>query len=69
MDESTFAEAKEHRPEQERMIPLHEEAAAAIREIQALCGTGDRGLRDSQTGVETRYLFLHLRTIFCPSTI
>src|SRR5437870_6641667 len=26
---------------QERMIPLHEEAATAIREIQALRGTGD----------------------------
>lgn len=49
---------------QERMIPLHEEAATAIREIQALRGTGDRGLRDSQTGVETRYLFLHLGRLY-----
>ncbi|HJT57736.1 MAG TPA: tyrosine-type recombinase/integrase [Ktedonobacteraceae bacterium] len=48
----------------ERMIPLHEEAAAAIREIQVLRCTEDRGLRDTQTGVETRYLFLHLGRLY-----
>jgi integrase len=46
------------------MIPLHEEAATAIREIQALRCTEDRGLRDTQTGVETRYLFLHLGRLY-----
>ncbi len=48
----------------ERLIPLHEEAAAAIREIQALRCKEDRGLRDEQTGVVTRYLFLHLGRVF-----
>ncbi|MGI9060493.1 MAG: tyrosine-type recombinase/integrase [Ktedonobacteraceae bacterium] len=48
----------------ERMIPLHEEAAAAIREMQTVRCTEDRGLRDTQTGVETRYLFLHLGRLF-----
>jgi integrase len=48
----------------ERLIPLHEEAAAAIREIQALRCQQDRGLRDDQTGVLTRYLFLHLGRVF-----
>ena len=48
----------------ERLIPLHEEAAAAIREIQALRCTDDRGLRDTHSGVETRYLFLHLGRLF-----
>ncbi len=48
----------------ERMIPLHEEAAAAIREIQTLRCTQDRGLRDTQTGVVTHYLFLHLGRLF-----
>lgn len=48
----------------ERMIPVHEEAAEAIREIQALRCKGDRGLRDEQTGVETHYLFLHLGRVY-----
>src|SRR5258708_11837492 len=48
----------------ERLIPLHEEAAAAIREIQALRCKQDRGLRDEQTGAVTRYLFLHLGRVF-----
>ena len=48
----------------ERMIPLHAEAATAIREIQALRCTDDRGLRDTQTGVVTRYLFLHRGRLF-----
>jgi integrase len=43
----------------ERIIPLHEEAADAIRSLQVLrSGNGDRGLRDPLTGVETRYLFV-----------
>src|SRR5260370_30332475 len=51
----------------ERMIPLHEEAATGIREIQALRCTDDRGLRDTQTGGETRYLFLHLGRLYSSS--
>ncbi len=44
----------------ERLIPLNEEAAAAIRELQALVGgTGGRGLREEQTGEEVRHLFVH----------
>lgn len=41
----------------ERLVPLHEEAAAAIRELQRVAGP-TRGLRDEQTGVETRRLFV-----------
>ena len=43
----------------ERMIPVHEEAAEAIRRLQSLRRAEERGLRDTQTGIETRYLFLH----------
>lgn len=43
----------------ERVIPLHEEAAEAIRTIQALRHQEERGFRDPLTGEETRYLFLH----------
>ena len=43
---------------QERMIPIHEEAAAAIRALQAL-RKGERGFSDPKTGVVTRYLFVH----------
>ncbi len=43
---------------QERLIPLNPEAAEAIRLLQAL-RKGERGLQDRQTGVETRYLFMH----------
>jgi integrase len=42
----------------ERMVPIHEEAAAAIRAVQAL-RRGERGFCDTQTGSPTRYLFLH----------
>lgn len=42
----------------ERLVPLHEEAAAAIRELQQLAGAV-RGFRDDQTGAETRRLFVH----------
>ena len=48
----------------ERLIPIHEEAASAIRTVQALRCKEDRGLRDEQTGVITRYLFLHLGRVF-----
>lgn len=41
----------------ERVVPLHEEAAAAIRAVQA-ARRGERGFRDEQTGVETRRLFV-----------
>lgn len=40
----------------ERMVPLHPEAAAAIRELQALDPPG-RGFADERTGVEVRRLF------------
>lgn len=43
---------------QERLVPLNQEAAGAIRVVQTL-RKGERGLRDRQTGVETRYLFMH----------
>jgi integrase len=43
---------------QERMIPIHHEAAEAIRLLQKQ-RKGERGLRDPKTGVETRYLFMH----------
>ncbi len=43
----------------ERIVPLHEEAAEAIRLLQSLRHSDERGLRDTQTGVETRYLFLN----------
>lgn len=42
---------------QERMVPLNEEAANAIRDLQTK-RQGERGLRDRLTGVETRYLFM-----------
>ncbi len=42
----------------ERLVPLHEEAAAAIRALQS-DRQGDRGLRDDHTGHLTRALFLH----------
>ena len=42
----------------ERIVPLNEEAATAIRELQALA-RGGRGFRDEQTGVEARRLFVH----------
>jgi integrase len=43
---------------QERMVPIHEEAAAAIRALQAL-RKGERGFSDPKTGVITRYLFIY----------
>lgn len=51
---------------QERLIPLNPEAAEAIRILQAL-RKGERGLRDRQTGVETRYLFMHRGKLFSVS--
>lgn len=42
----------------ERLVPLHEEAAAAIRELQQLAVEA-RGFRDEQTGAESRRLFIH----------
>jgi integrase len=43
----------------ERMVPLNEEAAHAIQEVQAIRqGERDRGFQDTQTGVLTRYLFV-----------
>jgi integrase len=43
----------------ERIIPLHQEAAEAIRALQSLRHAEERGFRDTLTGVETRYLFLN----------
>jgi integrase len=43
---------------QERVVPVHEEAAAAIRTLQAR-NRGERGLTDRKTGVITRYLFMY----------
>ena len=48
---------------QERVIPIHEEAAVAIRTLQAL-HKGERGLIDNKTGVITRYLFMHRGRLF-----
>lgn len=42
----------------ERMVPLHEEAAQAIRDLQAHRQIQERGFRDAGTGVVTRYLFV-----------
>lgn len=47
----------------ERLIPLNQEAADAIGVLQAL-RKGERGLRDRQTGVETRYLFVHYGKLY-----
>ena len=41
----------------ERLVPLNQEAADAIRSLQAQRKVG-RGLRDRQTGILTRYLFM-----------
>lgn len=48
---------------QERIIPIHEEAAAAIRALQAR-HCGERGLVDRKTGIITRYLFMHRGRLF-----
>jgi hypothetical protein len=45
------------------LLPLHEEAACAIRHLQQL-HHGQRGLPDGRTGVTTRYLFMHRGTRF-----
>jgi integrase len=43
----------------ERMVPLHDDAAAALRAVMALrVGRGERALTDELTGVPTRYLFM-----------
>ncbi len=42
----------------ERLVPLHEEAATAIRDLQQIA-VAVRGFRDDQTGAETRRLFVH----------
>jgi len=49
---------------QERIVPLNQEAAEAIRQIQAL-RRGERGLPDRQTKVETRYLFVRYGKLIC----
>jgi site-specific recombinase XerD len=46
---------------EERVVPLNEEAAEAIRALQAERRTHlDRGLPDELTGAETRHLFVRL---------
>ncbi len=47
----------------ERMVPLHEEAAEAIRILQRLSRPG-RGLHDDRTGALTRYLFVNRGKLF-----
>jgi integrase len=43
----------------ERMVPLHDEAAAALREIMTLrIGRGERAFTDELTGALTQYLFM-----------
>jgi site-specific recombinase XerD len=42
----------------ERMVPLNDEAAEAIRLVQTV-RTGQRGFRDSYTGAVTHYLFMY----------
>lgn len=41
----------------ERLIPIHDEAASAIRELQAR-HKGERGFQDPKTGQVTQYLFM-----------
>jgi IS605 OrfB family transposase len=50
---------------QERLIPLHEEAAQAIRSLQAYrANEPTRGFRDDLTGVSSRRLFVHHGKMF-----
>jgi integrase len=49
---------------QERLVPLNQEAAEAIRQIQAL-RRGERGLPARQTKVETRSLFVRYGKLIC----
>ncbi len=42
----------------ERLVPVNDEAAEAIRVVQ-MVRTGERGFRDSSTGVVTHYLFMN----------
>jgi len=42
----------------ERLVPVNDEAAEAIRVVQ-MVRTGERGFRDSYTGVVTHYLFMN----------
>ncbi len=43
----------------ERIVPLNEEAARAIQDVQTIRQRErDRGFQDTQTGVLTRYLFV-----------
>lgn len=50
---------------QERLVPLHEEAAQAIRALQAYrANEPTRGFRDDLTGVSSRRLFVHYGKMF-----
>jgi integrase len=50
---------------QERLVPLHEEAAAAIRALQVhRASEPTRGFRDDLTGVSSRRLFVHYGKMF-----
>jgi integrase len=45
---------------EERLVPLHKEAAEALRVVQAIrAAAPDRPLRDERTGDVTRHLFAH----------
>lgn len=50
---------------EERMVPLNEEAAREIRSLQTISQPG-RGLEDPVTGKLTRYLFTNYGKLFCP---
>ncbi|MER8467277.1 tyrosine-type recombinase/integrase [Mesorhizobium sp. M1396] len=52
----------------ERMVPLHPEAAACIRELQALDPPG-RGFADERTGIEVRRLFSLKGRCISPRTL
>jgi integrase len=47
----------------ERLVPLNEEAATAIRALQSQRGN-ERGFHDDHTGVVTQYLFMHHGKLF-----
>jgi hypothetical protein len=50
----------------ERLVPIHEEEASAIRELQGMA-RDIRGFRDEQTGIESRRLFVFQGHIFSSS--
>ncbi len=51
----------------DRLVPINEEGAAALRALQANRKTAERGLRDEQTGEESRRLFVHHGKPYSPN--